>query len=315
MNQDARILIAGGRTLIGSALWRELQRQGYANVVDPAKEPDYTDAESVECCFASQRPEYVFVAAGRSGGIGANRKYPVDLMQHNLRVLCHILDSAHQHGVKKLLYLASSCCYPKACPQPMQEAALMTGPLEPTSEAYALARLAGITLCRAYRQQHGANFISSIPADVFGPGDKFDSEDSHVIGALMVKMHAARQAGGKQVMLWGTGSPRREFLYADDLAEACLFAMQHYDEETPLNLGGGTVLSIRQIAEQIREVVGYEGALTFDTTRPDGAPLKTLDSRRIREMGWQPRTPLREALRRTYRAYLDSIVSIAGGVL
>jgi GDP-L-fucose synthase len=311
LDREARILVAGGGTLIGSALRRELRRQDYTSVVAAAEEPDYTAAESVARCFAAHRPEYVFVVAGRSGGIGLNRKYPVDLMQHNLRVLCHVLDAAHRYEVKKLLTLASSCCYPKACSQPMRPEALLNGALEPTSEAFAMARLAGITLCRAYRQQHQAHFISGIPADVFGPGDKFDREDSHVIGALIVKMHTAKQRGQTQVELWGTGSPRREFLYADDLADACLFAMQHYDGDTPLNLGGGTVLSIREVAEQIREVVGYEGALVFDTSRPDGAPLKTLDSSRLLEMGWQPRTPLREALAQTYRWFLEQQGDIA----
>jgi GDP-L-fucose synthase len=308
LEKNSRVYVAGARTLIGTAILRQLERQGYANILGKAgEEPDLTNAGAVDDFFAHQAPEYVFVAAGKSGGIEANRKYRAELMLDNLLVECHIIHSAYRHVVKKLLYLASSCCYPRHCPQPMRVDSLLTGPLEPTNEAYAIAKIAGIKLCQAYRQQYGANFIVGIPANVFGPGDDFSPEDSHVIAALMRKMHEAKMLGAPFVEIWGTGTPCREFIFVDDLADACLFVMQKYDGPEPINLGGGTDLSIAELAELVKEVIGFPGELCFDTSRPDGMPLKALDSSKLSKMGWQPTTPFRVALAATYDSFLQRL--------
>jgi GDP-L-fucose synthase len=288
------------------AILRKLERQGYTNIVGkPSEEPDLTDAGAVADFFVRQVPEYVFVAAGKSGGIEVNRKYPAQLMIDNLLVACHVINSAYHYGVKKLLYLASSCSYPKHCPQPMRVESLFTGPLEPTNEAYAIAKIAGIKLCQAYRQEYGANFIVGIPANAFGPGDDFSPDNSHVIPALIRKMHEAKVASSASVEIWGTGTPRREFIFADDLADACLFVMQEYDGAEPINLGGGTDLSIAELAELVKEAVGYLGGLRFDTSRPDGMPVKALDSSRLIAMGWRPATPFSTALAVTLSAFLQ----------
>jgi GDP-L-fucose synthase len=306
LNSQDTIFVAGADTLIGGAIVRQLRRKGCAQIVgDGAVAPDLTDAAAVEAFFAQTKPAQVFVAAGRSGGISANQKYPADLMLNNLQVITHVIAAAHRHGAAKLLYLASSCIYPRQCPQPMSVPALMAGPMEPTSGPYAMAKMAGVTLCQAYRRQHGAHFISGIPADVFGPGCKFNTEDSHVVPALMLKMHEAKKRGAASIEVWGTGSPRREFIYADDVADACLFVMDRYDDAEPINLGGGTDLSIREAAEAIRRVVGYAGELRFDTTKPDGAPLKRLDSGRLLAMGWRPATSFESGLEATYRSLLE----------
>lgn len=298
--------MAGGHTPIGAALRRVLLRQGYAGLIGgPEAGADLTQAGRVEALFADTAPEYVFVTAIRSGGIRANRKYPAELLRDNLLAAGHIIHSACRHGVKKLLYLASSCVYPKHAPQPMYEGLLMTGPLEPTNEAYAVARIAGIKLCQAYRQQYGMNCVSAIPADVFGPGDEFSPEDSHVIPALIRKMHDAKTLGAPAVEIWGTGTPRRDFIFADDVARACLLIMRKYDDAEPINIGGGADRSVREIAELIRDVVGYAGELRFDAGQPDGMPLKRLDSSKLTAMGWQPETPLRDALAATYGAFLE----------
>jgi GDP-L-fucose synthase len=306
LNPQAPIFVAGADTLIGGAIVRQLRRQGCANIVGAGTDaPDLTDAASVEGFFARTKPAHVFVAAGRSGGISANQKYPADLMLHNLQVITHVIAAAQRHGVAKLLYLASSCIYPRECPQPMPVASLMAGPMEPTSGPYAMAKMAGITLCQACWRQHGAHFISGIPADVFGPGCKFNAEDSHVVPALMLKMHEAKKSGAGSTEVWGTGNPRREFIYADDVADACIFVMDRYDEAEPINLGGGSDLSIREAAEAIRRVVGYAGELRFDTTKSDGAPLKRLDSSRLLAMGWRPATSFEKGLEATYRSLLE----------
>jgi GDP-L-fucose synthase len=299
-----RIYVAGGDTLIGAALLRQLHRQGYTSVIDPSNEPDLTDAASVDAFFARARPECVFVAAGKSGGIEANRTYPATLLLDNLLVESHLIDSAYRHVVKKLLYLASACCYPKHAPQPMRIESLLTGPLEPTNEAYAVAKIAGMKLCQAYRQQHDANFIVGIPANAFGPGDDFSLENSHVVAALMRKMHEASGRHMPSVEIWGSGTPRREFIYADDLADACVFVMNHYDAAEPINLGSGVDVSIAELAMQIKAVVGYSGDLRFDPSKPDGMPLKALDSSVLLSLGWKPATPFRAALAMTYEAFV-----------
>lgn len=303
MEKQAKIYVAGSQTLIGSALVRQLKQQGYTNLLK-SQEPDLTDAAQVDDFFTQTNPDYVFLAAGKSGGIGANQKYPAQLMLDNLLIEAHVIPIAYRHGVKKLLYLASSCSYPKLCPQPMRVESLMTGPLEPTNEAYAVAKLAGLKLCQAYRQQYGVNFINGIPANAFGIGDDFSLEDSHVIPALIRKMHEAKVNSVESVEIWGTGAPRREFIFADDLADACIFIMQDYDAPEPINIGGGSDLSIKELAEFIKQVVGYTGELRFDASKPDGMPLKALDSTQLLSMGWQPKTSLQAALSATYDWFL-----------
>jgi GDP-L-fucose synthase len=265
-----------------------------------------TDAVEVERFFSWASPDYVFMAAGRSGGIQENQLYPADLMRENLLVACNLLHQAWRHGVKKLLYLASSCSYPRDCVQPMAEDLLLTGPLESTNEAYALAKISGIKLCQAYRKQYGANFVSGIPANAFGPRDDFGEESSHVIPGLIRRMHKARQEKAESVTIWGSGSPRREFIFSRDLAEACIVLMDHSDDARPINLGVGSDISIAELAFTIREVTGFQGKILFDPAKPDGMPRKLLDSGRLRDLGWQPRTPFRDALQATYEWFVQS---------
>jgi len=260
----------------------------------------------VEAFFSRVNPEYVFLAAGKSGGIQANLKYPADLMRENLLIECHLLYQACRHRVKKLLYLASSCSYPKYCLQPMREDLLLAGFLEPTSEAYALAKISGIKMCQAYRTQYEVNFVSGIPANAFGPGDDFSQEDSHVIPALISRIHEAKVRGRKSLEIWGSGAPRREFIFSRDLAEACILVMQGYDDALPINLGGGLDISIAELAYLIKEIIGFQGHIFFDTTKPDGMPRKLLDSSKLKGLGWQPRTSFRDALQATYEWFLQS---------
>ena len=306
MDKDARIFIADNHGLIGEAIRRRLRDDGYENLVGEPGKPSLIDAREVEAFFSRNMPEYVFAVGGKSGGIGANQKLPADLMLNNLLVDCHVIDNAYRCAVKKLLYLGSSCCYPRACLQPMQVSSLMTGVLESTNEAYATAKLAGIKLSQAYRRQHGVDTISAIPANVFGPGDDFGVEDSHVIAALMVKMHQAKLSQTDSVEVWGSGAPRREFIYVGDVADAAIFLMHHYSSPVPINLGSGSDASIREIAELLKDVVGYSGELRFDPKKPDGMPLKSLDSSELFALGWQPKVPLRLGLEKTYRWYLEN---------
>jgi GDP-L-fucose synthase len=299
VKKNSKIFVPGAGTLIGSAIVRQLKHEGYCNLL--TEEIDFADAKAVDDYFSRTKPDYVFVAAGNSGGIGANQRCPADLMRDNLLVACHIIYSAYCYGATKLLYLASSCCYPKLCPQPMQVGALFTGPLERTNEAYALAKLSGIELCRAYRSQYGVNFISAIPANAFGPGDDFSLEDSHVVAALIRKIHEAKAQSLSVVRVWGTGAPRREFIYADDLANGCIFLMLHYDAGEPINLGTERDFSIKELAGLIKEIIGYTGEIQFDCSKPDGMPAKRLDSSRLRELGWKPKTDFRAALEQTYQ--------------
>jgi GDP-L-fucose synthase len=306
VNHTARVYVAGGDTLIGVALRERLRAAGYRNLVgEPPDEPDLTVAGQVEDFFGEARPEYVFVAAGRSGGIGLNRARPAELMLHNLLVTAHVVDAAHRHGVARLLYLASSCSYPRHAPQPLRAEALMTGPLEPTNAAYATAKLAGWQLCAAYRQQYGAPFLTAVPANAFGPHDDFSPGGGHVIPALLRRTHEAKVRGEPELTVWGTGAPRREFLYAPDLADACLFVLRHYDRPEPINLGGGPVLSIAAVARRVADVVGYRGRLRFDASKPDGMPYKALEAGRLRRLGWRPATDFRTALERTYAWFLQ----------
>jgi GDP-L-fucose synthase len=308
VNRSARIFVAGGETLAGVALLEALRAGGYGKVVGaPPDEPDLTDAAQVEAFFDEARPEYVFLVGGMSGGIQRNRQCPADLMRDNLLVAAHVIHEAHSHDVAKLLYLAGSCSYPKNAPQPLRVESLMTGPLEPTNAAYATAKLAGWQLCDAYREQYDARFITAIPANPFGPHDDFSPEGGHVIPALLRRAHEAKLRGEAQLLIWGTGAPRREFVYSRDLANACLFVMQRYEGPEPINLGGGTNRSIAEVAREIAEVVGYRGRLAFDASKPDGALLKCLDSRPLRQMGWSAKGEFRKQLRETYRWYLEHV--------
>lgn len=306
LEKHAKIYVAGSQNLIGKALLRQLLRQGYTNIVGkPPDEPELSNSGQVDAFFAQTTPEYVFLVGGKAGGIGANQKYPAEFIRNNLLAECHIIHSAYRHGVKKLLYLASACCYPKCCPQPMQEGSLMTGLLEPTSEAYAVAKIAGIKLCQAYHQQYGVNFIIGIPANVFGPDDTVDPEDSHVIVGLIQKMYRAKILGEEEVRIWGSGNPRREFIFVDDVADACIFLMGEYDDSKPINLGSGLDISVKELAQLIKEMVGYPGRLYFDSTKPDGMPAKILDSSVLKEMGWRPQVAFCSALKETYDWFLQ----------
>jgi GDP-L-fucose synthase len=306
VNHTARIYVAGGATLAGRALLKRLRTDGFANLVGtPPHEPDLTVAGQVEDFFGEARPEYVFFVSGKSGGIRLNQQRPAELMLDNLLAAAHVIHQAHSHGVRKLLYLASSCCYPRHAPQPLAVESLGSGPLEPTNVAYATAKLSGWQLCAAYRQQYGAPFIAAIPANPFGPHDNFSLDGGHVIPALVRRAHEAKARGMPELTIWGTGKPRREFLYARDLADACLFAMRHHDGPEPINLGGAADLSIAEVAGAVCDVVGYRGRLRFDATRPDGMPLKVLDSRPLRALGWRPATEFRAALAETYSWFLQ----------
>ena len=304
MKKDARIFVAGSNTLFGRALVETMQRRGYARVEGTGiDEPDLTDLHAVERFFSIYEPEYVFLTAGKSGGIAANQNFPADLMLDNLLTQCHVMDVAFRYGARKLLYLASSCCYPRACPQPMEVSSLLSGPLEPTNEPYAVAKIAGIKLAQAYCQQYGVNYITAIPANGFGRNDDFKTDDAHVVPALIRKIHRAKIERAPTVTLWGSGKPKREFIFADDVAAACLFLMANYNEPAPINIGGGTAISIRELAFTIAQIIGYEGDIQFDQTSPDGMPEKMLDASPIRQLGWRPQTLLRDALQMTYDWY------------
>jgi GDP-L-fucose synthase len=273
----------------GKALISLLKERNYSNITNlEQSEPDLADFSALEAYFNTTHPEYIFLMAGQSGGIKANQEMPATLMLDNLLIDCNVIRIAHNHRVKKLLYVASSCVYPKHTDQPMHPDMLMTGPLEPTNSAYATAKLAGIELCRAYRKEHSDNFISAIPANIFGPGDDFSAGNSHVVAALMRKMHEAKKNGNNTVEIWGTGKPRREFIYVDDLADACLFLMSHYDDEEPINIGSGTALSISRLATIIKKIVGYHGKLLYNNSKPDGMPEKLLDSTELFTLDWGP---------------------------
>jgi GDP-L-fucose synthase len=305
MQNDSRIYVAGGDTLLGRSLIDHLQSKGFSNLVGvPPQEPDLTHAGQVEDFFGECRPEYVFLTGGKSGGIAANLQFPADLMIDNLLVSVHVLQAALHHRVKKLLYLGSSCMYPRDAVQPLRPQILGTGPMEPTNEAYALAKWAGLKLCLAMRQQHGANFVCAIPANVFGPNDDFSPNTAHVIPALITRMHQAKEGGRDRLEIWGTGNPRRDFLFSRDFADACLFVMDHFTDATAINLGSGRDWSIGELAKMIAEVVGFEGELVFDSNKPDGMPRKCLDARVLQDMGWRKITPLREALEETYSWFL-----------
>lgn len=307
MEKKAKIYIAGHQGLVGSALVRALKAAGFERLLLRAhRELDLRQQAAVEDFFAREKPDYVFLAAAKVGGIWANNTYPAQFIYDNLMIQTNVIHQAYEHGVKKLLFLGSSCIYPKYCPQPMKEEYLLTGPLEPTNEPYAIAKIAGLKMCQAYRRQYGCRFISVMPTNLYGPGDNFDPMHSHVIPGLMYRLHWAKIQGQPQVTIWGTGKPRREFLYSDDLAAACLFLMQHYNEELPINIGVGRDITIQELTRLLAEVIGYQGDLVFDPSYPDGTPQKLLDITRLQQLGWQAKTDLHQGLRQTYAWFLQS---------
>jgi GDP-L-fucose synthase len=313
MNTESKIYVAGHRGLVGSALVRALRRHGYERVVSRTRaEMDLEDQASVQEFFQRERPEYVFLAAARVGGILANDTYPADFIRSNLAIQLNVIEAAYRAGVEKLMFLGSSCIYPKFAPQPMKEAHLLTGELEPTNEPYAIAKIAGIKLCQSYNRQYGTNYVAVMPTNLYGPGDNFDLQSSHVLPALLRKFHEAREAGASSVVVWGSGAARREFLHVDDMAEACLFLMERYDSSEIVNVGCGEDVSIGELAGLIREVVGYDGEIVYDRSKPDGTPRKLLDVSRLRELGWSPRITLADGVRDTYEWYLRMKASVLG---
>jgi GDP-L-fucose synthase len=307
MQSTARIYVAGHRGLVGSALMRRLQTGGYTNLVTRTHaELDLTRQQPVEEFFATEKPEFVFLAAAKVGGIHANNTYPADFIYQNLMIETNIIHAAYVNKVRKLLFLGSSCIYPKNAPQPMKEEYLLTGLLEPTNEPYALAKIAGIKMCAAYNRQYGTNFISVMPTNLYGPGDNYDLQNSHVLPALIRKMHEARERGDKEAVVWGTGTPRREFLYSDDMADACVFLMENSharDIGEFVNIGVGKDVTIRELAELVAKTVGFKGRLVFDSTKPDGTPQKLLEVSRLTQLGWRAKTSLCDGIQSAYQDY------------
>lgn len=302
--KDAKIYVAGHRGLVGSALCRKLEALGYHNIIKRCHHKlDLRDQKSVDDFFAQERPEYVFLAAAKVGGIVANSTYPAEFIYDNMMISANVIHAAFKHGVKKLLFLGSSCIYPRLCPQPIKEEYLLTGALEWTNEPYAIAKIAGIKLCQSYNKQYGTNFISCMPTNLYGPGDNFDINNSHVIPALMKKMHDAKLRGDNQVIIWGSGAPYREFLHVDDLADASIFLMQNYSGNEHINVGTGNDLTIAKLAYIVKEIVGFEGELIFDRSKPDGTPRKLLDVSALQTLGWRATVNLKDGLTETYQWY------------
>ena len=301
MNELDKIFVAGHLGMLGSAMMRRLQAEGFSNIVTRDRsELDLADESAVAKFLAAERPTIVIVAAARVGGIKANNDFPVEFLLENLGIQNNVIRSAYESGVRKLLFVGSACIYPKFAPQPIPETSLLDGPLEPTNEAYAIAKIAGIKLCQAYSREYGANFISAMPTNLYGPNDNFDLETSHVLPALMRKAHEAKVRKDQKLIVWGTGKPRREFLHVDDLASACVLILEKYDSPEIINLGCGEDISIRELAELICDVVGFDGELAWDTTKPDGTPRRLLDVTKLRALGWKPAIPLRDGIARTY---------------
>jgi GDP-L-fucose synthase len=309
MNKSDRIFVAGHRGMVGSALIRRLEAEGFVNllVCDRSK-LDLSNDAAVARFFTEQKPAAVILAAAKVGGIKANNDFPVEFLLENLRIQNNVICSAHESGVLKLLFLGSSCIYPKFAPQPLPETALLSGPLEPTNEAYAIAKIAGIKLCQAYSREYGANFISVMPTNLYGPNDNFDLETSHVVAALLRKAHEAKTRKDRKLTVWGSGKPRREFLHVDDLASACLLLLEKYNSPEIINVGCGADISIRELAELICDVVGFDGELAWDATKPDGTPRKLLDVTKLRDLGWKPSVPLRDGIAQTYEWFLATCV-------
>ncbi len=306
MDKQAKVYVAGHRGLVGSALVRKLEERGFANIVTAtSKQLDLRDNAAVANFFRSNRPDYVYVAAAKVGGILANDTYPAEFLYDNLMIEANLIHEAYRSGVEKLLFLGSTCIYPKLAPQPLKEEYLLTGALEPTNEWYAVAKITGIKLCQAYRRQYGCRFIAAMPTNLYGPGDNFDLNRSHVLPALIRKFHDARLSGAPTVTVWGTGSPRREFLHSDDCADACLFLMGEYDNEGIINIGVGKDIPIRELAMLVGEAVGYRGDIVFDTSKPDGTPRKLVDVGKLTALGWTASIPLADGIRQAYRWFLQ----------
>ena len=304
--RDSRLFVAGHRGLVGSAICRELQRAGFRQVIARTHaELDLLDGQAVHDFYQTERPEYVFAAAARVGGILANDSQPAQFLYENLQIQNHLIHGAFRAGVKKLLFLGSSCIYPKMAPQPLQEESLLTGPLEPTNQWYSVAKIAGIKMCQAYRRQYGCDFISAMPTNLYGIGDNYDPQSSHVLPALIRKFHEAKATDSKTVTCWGTGTPLREFLFADDLARACVFLMANYSEEGFINVGFGEEISVRELASMVRRVIGFEGEISWDHSKPDGTPRKLLDSSRLFALGWRPSIDLKTGLQFAYKDFLE----------
>ncbi|MCR4332315.1 MAG: GDP-L-fucose synthase [Sulfuricaulis sp.] len=326
MKPDSRVYVAGHRGLVGSAIVRRLTSPsplagegrgegGYTNILTRThSELDLTDQSAVDAFFKTERPEYVFIAAAKVGGIYANNTYRADFIYQNLMIESNLIHASYRHGVKKLLFLGSSCIYPKLAPQPMKEEHLLTGLLEPTNEPYAIAKIAGIKMCDAFNRQYGTNFMSAMPTNLYGPGDNYDLKNSHVLPALIRRMHEAKVQGAKEVVVWGSGAPKREFLYSDDLADACVFLMERCNASDIgefINIGVGREITIRELAELIAEIVGFRGKLVFDSSKPDGTPRKLLDVSRFQALGWQAKTGFREGIARAYADYLKNVLKAA----
>jgi GDP-L-fucose synthase len=313
MNKDSRIFVAGHRGLVGTALVRRLERIGHTNLLlRSSAELDLRNQAAVEDFFGQERPEFVFLAAAKVGGILANDSYPADFIRDNLQIQTNVIDAAHRLGTRKLAFLGSSCIYPKFAPQPMPESSLLTGPLEPTNEWYAIAKIAGVKMCQAYRRQYGFDAISIMPTNLYGPGDNFDLKSSHVLPALIRKFHEAKQRGDREVVIWGTGTPRREFLHVDDLADACMFLLNNFQGAEPVNVGWGEDISIAELAHLVGEAIGFTGDLRFDTSKPDGTPRKLLEVSRLRGLGWTPKIQLRDGVAATYRWFLEHQADFRG---
>ncbi|TWT88844.1 GDP-L-fucose synthase [Pseudobythopirellula maris] len=307
--RDAKVLVTGGRGMVGSALLRRFRAEGFANLLAPTRdEVDLRDQAAVDAWFDRQRPKVVVHAAGTVGGIEANRTRPAEFLYDNLMLHATVMRAAWRTGVRRLLYLGSSCVYPRDCPQPMREEHLLSGPLEPTNDAYAIAKIAGVKACDAYRRQHGCDFFAAMPTNLYGPGDNFDPQNSHVVAGMIQKFHTCRQQGSgrRSVALWGTGAPRRELMHVDDLADACLTLLDRYEGAGPVNVGVGVDTAVSELAEQVRSIVCPDATIDYDTTKPDGAPRKLLDVSRLESLGWRSRIPLADGLRSTYEWFLEN---------
>jgi len=308
MNKEDKIYVAGHRGMVGSAIIRKLEKEGYANLVyRTSSELDLKNQALVNAFFKEEQPAYVILAAAKVGGILANNTYRADFLYDNLMIEANVIHAAHTNSVKKLLFLGSSCIYPKLAAQPLREDCLLTGPLEPTNEPYAIAKIAGIKLCEAYRDQHGSNFISAMPTNLYGPNDNYDLKNSHVLPALLRKFHEAKESGAASVEIWGTGSPKREFLHVDDLADACYYLLQNYDGKELVNVGSGVDVSIKDLALMIKDVVGFQGELTHDLSKPDGTPRKLMDVSKLAEVGWRSQISLEDGITSTYQEYLSTL--------
>jgi GDP-L-fucose synthase len=310
MNKTAKIYVAGHRGMVGSAIQRLLEKQGFENIVTAgSKQLDLRNQQSTDEFFAKEKPEYVFLAAAKVGGIQANNIYRADFIYDNLAIEMNVIHAAWKYNVKKLLFLGSSCIYPKNCPQPMKEEYLLTGLLEQTNEPYAIAKIAGIKLCESYNIQYGCNFISAMPTNLYGPNDNYDLQNSHVLPALIRKFHEAVVNNSKEVVIWGTGTPMREFLHVDDLASACLVMMEKYDKKEFLNIGFGDDISIAELAQLVKEITGFKGDLIFDKTKPDGTARKLMDSSKMHSLGWKPKISLRDGISETYRLFREQVLT------